>query len=171
MARTTAASRAAVSTDVEMRASPGDHDALRVWLRLLATTTLIETRVRRRLLEHFRTTLPRFDLMAQLDRASGGLKMNELSRRMMVTGGNVTGITDILEAEGLVRRSADPRDRRASRVTLTAAGRKEFRAMAQRHEQWIIEAFDGVEATELRALASLLGRVKTAVLAAAERAA
>ena len=80
---------------------------------MLATNRLVETRTRRLLQERYATTLPRFDLMAQLERAPKGLKMGELSQRMMVTGGNVTGITDMLETEGLVERVADPEDRRA----------------------------------------------------------
>ena len=149
--------------DVETRASRDHHDALRVWLRLLATTNLIESRVRRLLQEQFSTTLPRFDLMAQLERVPHGLKMGELSRRMMVTGGNVTGITDMLEREGLVSRSGDPEDRRALRVRLTAAGRRAFRAMAEAHEQWTIEAFAALDRAEIARLSSLLGRVKAHV--------
>ena len=85
--------------------TPAEHpEALRLWLRMLTCTQLIETRVRAALREQFDTTLPRFDLMAQLERAPEGLKMNELSRRMMVTGGNVTAITDQLVSEGLVQR-------------------------------------------------------------------
>src|SRR5688572_10971393 len=84
-------------TDLETRVTADHHDSLRIWLRLLACTHLIENRVRQHLQAQFATTLPRFDLMAQLERAPDGLKMNELSRRMMVTGGNVTGITDLLE--------------------------------------------------------------------------
>ena len=159
-----------VEPDVETRITADDHDALRVWLRLLATTTLIERRVRRQLQERFQTTLPRFDLMSQLYRVPAGLRMIELSRRMMVTGGNVTGITDMLERDGLVRRTEDPRDRRASRVRLTPLGRRAFRVMADQHEAWIVQAFADVGPGELRDLAQLLARVKAAVRAAAARA-
>jgi DNA-binding MarR family transcriptional regulator len=104
--------------------TPAEHpEALRLWLRMLTCTQLIETRVRAALREQFDTTLPRFDLMAQLERAPEGLKMNELSRRMMVTGGNVTAITDQLVSEGLVQRCDVAGDRRAYRVQLTPAGR------------------------------------------------
>jgi DNA-binding MarR family transcriptional regulator len=100
--------------------TPAEHpEALRLWLRMLTCTQLIETRVRAALREQFDTTLPRFDLMAQLERAPEGLKMNELSRRMMVTGGNVTAITDQLVSEGLVQRCDVAGDRRAYRVQLT----------------------------------------------------
>ena len=85
------------------RALDAEHGALRVWLQLLTCTTLIERHVRERLRERFDITLPRFDMMAQLDREPRGLKMSELSRRLMVTGGNVTGLTDQLVAEGLVK--------------------------------------------------------------------
>ena len=111
----------------EARAGRSDHAVLRLWLRLLASTTQIENEVRRRLRERFGISLARFDYMAQLDRAKGGLKMSELSQRLMVTGGNVTGVTDQLEAEGLVKRAAHPTDRRAYAVQLTPAGRRLFR--------------------------------------------
>ena len=149
--------------DVETRATPQHHDALRLWLRLLATTNLIEERVRRLLQERFATTLPRFDLMSQLERVPEGLKMGELSERLMVTGGNVTGITDLLERAGLVTRVMDRSDRRAFRVRLTAAGRKAFRAMADEHERWIIEVCGGLRSRELSQLTDLLGRLKSRV--------
>ena len=160
-----ATASAAAAPDAETRANTDHHDALRVWLRMLATTTLIESRVRALLQERFATTLPRFDLMAQLERVPAGLKMGDLSRRMMVTGGNVTGITDLLEREGLVVRSADPDDRRALRVCLTAAGRKAFRAMAETHERWIVEAFGALDRNELGRLADLLARIRQHVRA------
>ncbi len=146
--------------DLETRAGPSDHAALRLWLRLLATTNLIEKRVRRKLEDQFDTTLPRFDLMAQLHRAPDGLKMSELSRRMMVSGGNVTGIADSLEREGFIRRVADPRDGRASLLRLTDAGRRQFRAMADRHERWIVEIFASLADREITELAALLARLK-----------
>ena len=117
--------------DAETRATSDDHEALRLWLRLYACATLIEGRVRRRLQTRFGTTLPRFDLMAQLDRAPHGLRMSELSGRLMVTGGNVTALTDDLEAEALVLRETDAGDRRSFKVALTPAGRKAFEKVAQ----------------------------------------
>ncbi len=133
---------------------------LRLWLRLLTCSQLIEKRVRAGLREQFDTTLPRFDLMAQLERHPEGLKMKELSHRLMVTGGNVTGITDQLVAEGLVERMAVEGDRRAFLVRLTPEGRSAFERMAAQHEQWIVEAFDGLSAKDLDSLHKLLGKVK-----------
>ncbi len=134
--------------------------ALRLWLRLLTCTQLVETRIRAALRERFDMTLPRFDLMAQLERAPDGLKMNELSRRMMVTGGNVTGITDQLVQEDLVERVQVPGDRRAFRVRLTPNGRKQFAHMALAHEEWIVEAFSALGEREIETLHRLLGKVK-----------
>ena len=151
--------------DLEARAHSEHPEALRLWLRLLTCTQLVERQVRSLLRESFNTTLPRFDLMAQLERAPNGLKMNELSRRMMVTGGNVTGITDQLVAEGLVERIDVEGDRRAYRVRLTAKGRKQFHDMARQHEDWIVEAFSGLSARELSTLHKLLGKVKDQALA------
>ena len=146
--------------DIEARAHSEHPEALRLWLRLLTCTQLVEKQVRTLLRERFDTTLPRFDLMAQLERTPAGLKMNELSRRMMVTGGNVTGITDQLATEGLVERIDVEGDRRACRVRLTARGRKQFQEMAREHEGWILEAFAGLSEKEIATLHKLLGKVK-----------
>jgi DNA-binding MarR family transcriptional regulator len=146
--------------DIEARAHGEHPEALRLWLRLLTCTQLVEKQVRTRLRERFDTTLPRFDLMAQLERAPEGLKMNELSRRMMVTGGNVTGITDQLVTEGLVERIGVEGDRRAYRVRLTAKGRRQFNEMARQHEGWIVEAFAALSDKEIGTLHKLLGKVK-----------
>jgi DNA-binding MarR family transcriptional regulator len=129
--------------DMESRVHDTHHQALKLWLRLLSCTTRVEGVVRNRLRRDFATTLPRFDLLAQLEREPDGLTMGELSRRLMVTGANVTGITDQLEAEGLVKRVMHPSDRRSIAVQLTASGRRQFRRMAVIHEQWIVELFAG----------------------------
>lgn len=141
----------------EARAEGDDHAALKLWLRLLATTTQIEDEIRRRLRLRFGISLPRFDYLAQLHRAPQGLKMTELSRQLMVTGGNVTGLTDELEREGLVQRESSPTDRRAWIVRLTDTGRSSFEAMAAEHEQWILELFAGLDAKAVQQLHGHLG--------------
>ena len=150
--------------DLEARlhgAAPSEHpEALRLWLRLLTCTQLIEKQVRSHLRAQFDTTLPRFDLMAQLERAPDGMKMKELSRRMMVTSGNITGITDQLVAEGLVERMDVEGDRRAYLVRLTPQGREQFNTMAHQHEQWIVEAFAALGERDIATLYRLLGKVK-----------
>ena len=133
---------------------------LRLWLRLLTCTQLIEKQIRTELRVQFDTTLPRFDLMAQLERNPDGLKMNDLSRRMMVSGGNVTGITDQLVTEGLVERVVVDGDRRSFRVKLTDKGHASFAEMAQQHENWIVDAFASLKDTEIATLYKLLGNVK-----------
>lgn len=153
--------------DMEARAHSEHPEALRLWLRMLTCTQLVEKQIRSGLRERFDTTLPRFDLMAQLERASGGLKMSELSRRMMVTGGNVTGITDQLVAEGLVERVDVEGDRRAYRVRLTSKGRRQFNEMAQQHESWIVQAFSSLNEKDIATLHKLLGKVKEHSQAAA----
>ena len=146
--------------DLEARAHSEHPEELRLWLRLLTCTQLVEKQVRTALREQFDTTLPRFDLMAQLERAPDGLRMNELSRRMMVTGGNITGITDQLEAEGLVERAEVEGDRRAYRVRLTSKGRQQFNAMAHAHDAWIMDAFAALSPRDIQTLHTLLGKVK-----------
>jgi DNA-binding MarR family transcriptional regulator len=146
--------------DREFIARRGDHSALRIWLRLLTCTQLIERRVRSGLREEFSTTLPRFDLMAQLERHREGLKMNELSRLLMVTGGNITAIVDQLEKEGQVERLDDSADRRAFRIRLTPAGEKSFTEMARAHEQWVVELLAGLTRKEHDELLKLLAKLK-----------
>src|ERR671930_990832 len=143
---------AAVRTDRETIARSADHRALRIWLRLLTCTQMIERVVRSRLRGQFATTLPRFDLMAQLARHPEGLKMNALSRMLMVTGGNVTAIVDQLEKEGLVERLAEPADRRAFRIRLTKAGTRSFGEMARSHEEWVVEMLAGLSRRETEEL-------------------
>jgi DNA-binding MarR family transcriptional regulator len=150
--------------DREFIARSDDHRALRIWLRLLTCTQLIERRVRSRLRERFATTLPRFDLMAQLERHPGGLKMNALSRLLMVTGGNVTAIVDQLEKEGLVERLDSAGDRRAWLVRLTPAGRKSFAEMARAHEEWIVEMLAGLTRREHEELLKLLAKLKSSAV-------
>src|SRR6185369_1956312 len=151
---------AVIRTDRETIARSDDHRALRIWLRLLTCTQMIERVVRSRLRERFGTTLPRFDLMAQLERHAEGLKMNELSRLLMVTGGNVTAIVDQLEKEGLVERLEEPADRRAFRIRLTRAGEKSFAEMARAHEEWVVELLAGMSRREQDELLKLLAKVK-----------
>ncbi|MCU0950042.1 MAG: MarR family transcriptional regulator [Burkholderiaceae bacterium] len=154
----------ATRVDLETRAADTDHDALRLWLRLLTCTSLIERTIRSQLRTRFDITLPRFDLMAQLDRHPDGLKMRELSQRLMVTGGNVTGLTDQLVAEGLVERREVPGDRRAYAVRLTRAGRKVFAQTAAEHERWVVDLLSGLKAPQRRQLYALLGQLKTTLV-------
>jgi DNA-binding MarR family transcriptional regulator len=145
---------------MDSRLTDDHHESLRLWLRLLTCTHLVETHVRKALAKEFKTTLPRFDLMAQLERAPHGLQMGELSRRMLVTGGNVTGIVDQLERGGLLVRTEDPADRRAYLVKLTKEGRRLFGQMAAEHETWIIKLFSGIPKREQRALHESLSRLR-----------
>ena len=160
--------------DGQPLSSPIDHEVtasgrkpeLRLWLRMLTCANLIEAEVRAKLRARFNVTLPQFDLLAQLDKAPDGLSMGELSRRMMVTNGNVTGIADRLESVGMVLRARSSGDRRSQTVTLTRAGREAFRRMARAHEGWIAELFAGLDAKEKAALMDSLGQAKQSVRAA-----
>lgn len=158
-----------VTSDTETRATSEHAPDLRLWLRMLACTNLIENHVRSRLRGEFDITLPRFDLMSQLERSPLGLKMGELSKRMMVTGGNVTGITDQLVAEGLVVREDSPKDRRAYIVKLTPEGRRSFRKMAESHEEWVLQLFGGMDEKQRSHLYELLAALKTSAVRASAK--
>ncbi len=153
--------------DRERGHEDSDHLQLRAWLRLLTCTNLIEARVRGGLRETWNITLPRFDLLSQLHRAGDdGLTMGDLSRAMMVSAGNVTGLVEALVGEGLVRRTISAADRRQSRVRLTPAGKRGFEAMLPEHERWIDEAFAGLDRGDLKRLLDLLAKLKQSAKAA-----
>jgi len=142
------------------RPEPQSKRRLRLWLRLYAATSVIEREMRRFLRARFATTLPRFDLMAALERAPDGLTMGELSRRLMVSGGNVTSIVAGLERDGLVRRRSPISDRRTSYVELTEEGRIAFAAMAREHERWIDQLLADLAEHDVDRLTDLLGGLK-----------
>lgn len=133
---------------------------VKLWLRLLSCVSLIETELRQRMREQFGSTLPRFDMLAQLDRFPDGIKMGELSRLMLVTGGNITGLADSLEKEGMAVRVYDPQDRRSCRVKLTAAGKQQFDQMARAHQGWLNELLAHLPGEEKAKLYQLLGQFK-----------
>lgn len=145
---------------LEARAISADHLDVRIWLRLLACSAQIEHEIRARLRQHFGTTLPRFDYLAQLERHPEGLRMSALSSYMMVTGGNVTGLTDQLAADGWVERLADADDGRAWRVRLTPRGRSEFARMAAQHEAWLAQLLNGFAVADKQLLYEQLGRLR-----------
>ena len=148
----------------EARARSNDHMALKLWLRLLACTTQVEAEIRRRVRKRFGTSLARFDYLAQLYRHRDGLKMRSLSRCLMVTRGNITGLTDELERDGLVSREADSADRRSWLVKLTPKGRRIFETMAREHEGWILELFGGLDDGTMQQLHHTLGALRVQLM-------
>lgn len=145
---------------LEARVTKDDHQSLRVWLRLLSSSNEIEAEIRRRLRRQFGMSLARFDYLAQLQRHPDGLTMSTLSNYLMVTGGNVTGLTNDAVRDGLVLREVSPDDRRSFRVSLTELGRRVFQEAAAEHESWIIGLFAGLTVAERTQLNALLGRLR-----------
>ena len=144
-----------------------NHEPLRNWLRLLACSSLIEGEVRRRLRREYGITLPRFDVLAQLDAAMResvhGLTMSQLSRRLMVTNGNLTGLIERLALEGLVHRAVSATDRRIQIVRLTTAGKDALDAMTPSHEAWIDSLFAGLTDDDHAQLQLLLGKLRGSI--------
>src|SRR5262249_226973 len=150
--------------DFETRATLSDHQDIRLWLRMMAIPNLINNQARRGLRESFKMSLSRFDLMAQLDAHRNGLRMGEISNRLMVTTGNITGLTDELEADGLVERIADPHSRRALLVRLTPKGQKAFRAAAKANAAWIAEFFSVLSTKDKKMMFEVFGEQKAFLL-------
>jgi len=139
-------------SDYESGVQLKDGMELRVWLRLLTCTNLLDNEVRTRLKLTADTTLPRFDILAQLERHDGPMSMGELSKRLMVSNGNVTGLVDRLAGEGMVSRTPSPDDRRVQMVSLTPAGSKSFAKIAEDHRQWVVDMLAGLTAEEMTTL-------------------
>lgn len=153
------------TADRETAVQNADNLKLRLWLRLLTCKQLIETTIRARLRTEFDTTLPRFDVLAQLDAArdatgEGSLSMGELSARLMVTSGSVTGLVDTMETDQLVERRVHPADRRSTLITMTPRGRALFDRMAPAHAVWVDELMAGLGGNDASLLHRLLGRLK-----------
>ena len=140
---------------------PISKEPLRLWLRLLKTNRLIEAELRERLRVKFSTTLPRFDVMSALYSNQSGLKMSELSRMLLVSNGNVTGIVDRLSKDGFMLRESVPGDRRAYRVRLTQKGIDEFLKQAATHEIWVSEMLGGQDTETCSEISTLLARTLT----------
>ncbi len=153
-----------LDSETKVLEAPHEHkDELRLWLRLLTCTTLIEGEIRKRLADEFGTTLPRFDLFAQLERAPAGMTLGDLSRRMMVTNGNVTGLVERLVESGHVERSSLPNDRRVQIVKLTQKGKASFSRMAKAHEEWLAELFAQISQKDITELLRRLKKLKDSV--------
>jgi DNA-binding MarR family transcriptional regulator len=146
-----------VSAPLPVRRPDADSKArLRLWIRLLRASRLIESVARERLKSQFNATLPRFDVMAALFRQPEGMLMSEISRYLMVSNGNVTGIVDRLVSDGFAVRSQRNGDRRTSFISLTRKGRAVFAEMASAHERWVDELLSGVSARDADQLSSKL---------------
>jgi len=148
---------------LEDAAAPHAKQSLRLWLKLLAATTVVEKTVRAHLRLNCNSTLPRFDVLAALERASGKITMSQLSNRLLVSNGNVTGLISRLVEDGLVLRQTDPNDRRTQFISLTRAGRAAFKRMAKQHEALVDELFAEISGRDMDRLLELITRLNTSV--------
>ena len=152
------------TSDFESGINDDDLIDLRVWLRLLTCTHLIERRVRQNLRSEFQTTLPRFDVLAQIARSPEGQPMRELSERLMVTNGNITPLVDRLVEDGLVIREPSTDDRRVQHVKLTNTGKQALDSMIPEHKDWVSDLMQDMDRSQATALYTLLGQLKNSIL-------
>lgn len=148
---------------------PHSKQSLRLWLRLLNTTTVIEKSIRSYLAQAFETTLPRFDLLAALDRCPNGLTMSELSDHLLVSNGNVTGLVARLQDDGMVLRTVSKNDRRTYHVKLTRKGQQAFVEMAKAHEAFVDAMIGQMSEKDLTRLNTLLETLQKTVSKAAKK--
>lgn len=150
--------------DAEFRGTDQDNQSLRLWLRLLTCTNLIETKLRNHLRLEFGCTLPRFDLLAQLERHPQGLSMGELSQLMMVSAGNVTGISNQLEKEGLITRKVSNKDRRSFSLSLTPQGKEQVAKMMLSYQSCLSDIFTQISKEGTETTIDMLGQLKQKIL-------
>ncbi len=148
----------------KMEQTPRRKMALRIWLRVLTSSQLIEQQVRGRFRTDFETTLPRFDVMAALAREPEGQTMGDVSRWLLVSSGNITGIISRLVKDGLVTRKQVAGDRRSHLVKLSAKGRESFKRMSKAHEEWVRDMFTDLSRQEMVTLDELLTKVKISLV-------
>ena len=138
-------------------------ESLRTWLRLLSCEAVIEQQLRSLLRQKFAITLPQFDVLSELERAGDPLTMSQLSKELMVSNGNVTGVIDRLEKSGFVKRERAEHDRRVQYIDLTKKGRRDFNKMAASHERWLAEMLSGLSPTDMKNLQRLLLKARQSV--------
>lgn len=142
---------------------PHDKEGLRLWLRIVSCTQMVEQETRTLLREKFDMTLPRFELLSALDRVPDGLTMGELSRWLMVSKGNVTGIAERLSEDGFIRREPTPTDRRSFVVTLTDKGKTAYKEMELEYEEMLDKLFNDLTPDDSDMLTGLLAKIKESV--------
>ena len=143
--------------------SEHSKESLRTWLRMLSCETVIEQRLRTLLRQNFSITLPQFDVLAELDRAGQPLTMSQLSRELMVSNGNVTGVIDRLENTGMAKRVRGEHDRRVQYIELTPKGKREFNKIAAHHEHWLADLLSGLSLKDMNQLQQLLLKARNSV--------
>lgn len=146
-----------------VKTNPNGRDSLRLWLQLITLTTVVEKKIRRNLKIEFETTLPRFDILATLERAGKKMTMGDLTKKLLVSKGNVTGVVASLVKQGLLKRVRDENDKRTHYLSLTARGRREFTEQAKAHQGWLKDYFSGLEMDELSAIVDQLSRLKETI--------
>tara|TARA_A100001011_G_scaffold396778_1_gene495683 strand:- start:2236 stop:2775 length:540 start_codon:yes stop_codon:yes gene_type:complete len=157
-----------LKSDFETSLNDDEQLDLRIWIRLLTCTHLIEKRVRKNLRDSFNTTLPRFDALVQIDRTPDGQPMRELSNRMMVTNGNITPLVDRLVNEDLIKRDPSSEDRRVQHISLTQNGKEAVDEMIPAHSSWVNNLMSNMGRNQASDLLTLLGELKESILAAEE---
>lgn len=149
--------------DQHERFQPHTKQSLRLWLRLLDTTTFVEKNIRSYLKTNCNSTLPRFDVLAALDRAGSPVTMTELSERLLVSNGNVTGVIARLVDDGFVIRQTDQADRRTQRVSLSNNGARHFAGTARMHEALVDRVFADISDVEMERLLKLLTKLNKSI--------
>ena len=153
-------SRAGTASAPASSPTSRSKQALRLWLRLLSCENTIEQQLRQRLRERFNVTLPQFDVLAELEHSGKPMTMSALSRDLMVSNGNITGVVDRLVRDSYVRREASTTDRRVQYISLTEDGLTRFQTMAAEHERWVVDTFSGLANRDMEALARLLRKAQ-----------
>ena len=143
--------------------SSRSKQSLRLWLRLFSCQALVEDKIRALLRDNYGITLPQFDVLAELEHAGRALTMTELSKYLVVSNGNITGVVDRLEREDYLTRIRSDEDRRVQYIELTSQGKKRFKKIAIDHEKWVSDIFADLSQDQISELISLLKTTKDSI--------
>jgi len=137
---------------------------LRLWLRLFSCQSMIEDRIRTLLRNQHGITLPQFDVLAELENVDRSLTMTELSKLLVVSNGNITGVIDRLERDQFLTRIRSEKDRRVQHIRLTSQGKARFLKIAAEHEQWVAQLLSDINPKEVDQMIELLKNTKESIL-------
>ena len=130
------------------------------WIALVRTHARLWDQVEAQMRQDSGLTMPRYDVLMQLDMAGGRLGLTELASTVVLSPSGLSKLLDRMEASELLRREADPRDARSTFARITPRGRSLVKKARQSHHAWLQRAFgDALDDRDVADLSRIMGRI------------
>jgi DNA-binding MarR family transcriptional regulator len=113
------------------------------WMALVRTYARLWDQVEAQMRHDSGLTMPRYDVLMQLDMAGGRLGLTELAASIVLSPSGLSKLLDRMEASELIRREPDPRDARSTFARITPRGRSLVRKARDRHHEWLQQVVGG----------------------------